>query len=542
MEITVYKKAILLLLLLGTGSIAFTQPNEKKIKVQYDKARGYLVKSQYDSSSYILFKIIDNVVNEKSPYYPKALILQASIYSGTEKFKLAEQFLNRSLKYTSDSLLIEQIYGNLGQLWYQASYPKKGLGFYQKSLRFNSDKKSLSYQITVSNIGSAYTDLKQLDSALIYVKRSHQLAVDLKDTIGISIAVNNLATIYRDLNQNKEALKYYHQALVLAEKTESKEEKRIILLNLSQLYEKIGETEKAYSFYKSYVDLKEQIFNAEMDKNLVDALEKYRTSKRKRQLAELKLKSQQKDAKHKRQIFLTIIIGIGFVILLLTIIIWLRWKSIQQRNRAHLEVITATLNGEEKQRIKIAQELHDELGGLLGITRMLFTKSKKLFTENSPELFERIDSILLEANNRTRSISHDLFSPTLKQFGLQPAIKEQIANIKFSNPDLEINLETEEFRLEPELELNCFRICTELFTNTIKYANATAIQLQIVFRKEGLQLIYADNGVGFDPSKVTKGVGLNSIEARVKSYDGNLVYTSNSNGFGVEINFKITSN
>jgi signal transduction histidine kinase len=126
--------------------------------------------------------------------------------------------------------------------------------------------------------------------------------------------------------------------------------------------------------------------------------------------------------------------------------------------------------------------------------------------------------LLVQANTRSRAISHELFSPTLKQFGLQAAIQEHIANLQFLNPDLEIKFSMNDFRLDEQLELNCFRISQELFTNTIKYANASSISLQVELKNENLIYCYLDNGIGFDLSLVTKGVGLNSIEARLNTH------------------------
>lgn len=219
-----------------------------------------------------------------------------------------------------------------------------------------------------------------------------------------------------------------------------------------------------------------------------------------------------------------------------------RIKKREEAQRTKLAIISATMQGEEKQRLKISQEIHDDLGGILGVCRMLFTKSRQFFQEQNKELFDRIDSLLLQANSRSRAISHELFSPTLKQFGLQAAIEEHITNLLYLNPDLEIKFIMEDFRLEEQLELNCFRISQELFTNTIKYANANSILLEISKTENTLLYHFHDNGTGFDFNKITKGVGLNSIEARIKSFEGSINYLGGKVGFSAKISIPLKNN
>jgi hypothetical protein len=408
------------------------------------------------------------------------------------------------------------------------------------NLALNDDKNTLDYQITLSNIGAAYIHLNNPKKALSYILESKTLATKLQDKLGESISINNLATIYRDLGKKDSALYYYNQALSLVDELGSKEEKKTILYNLYELHEQKGELAKAFSYFKQYTKLKDELFNSEKNEFIVETQEKYQATKRLKDLAEMKIKIQKKDAASKKFIFNVVLGSILTLILLSGLLIWFRWKSIQQKNKAKLEIISATMEGEEKQRLKISQEIHDDLGGILGVCRMLFTKSKSYFVDQNKDLFQRIDGLLIQANNRSRAISHDLFSPTLKQFGLLPAIEELISNLKLSNPDLEIDFQMLDFRVDSKLELNCFRICQELFTNTIKYAKASNIHLHLHFEKDNLVFEYQDDGIGFDKSNIRKGIGLNSIDARVKIFKGVITYPNTQTGFSFKSVFPNT--
>jgi signal transduction histidine kinase len=413
------------------------------------------------------------------------------------------------------------------------------LTYFKKALQLLPKVDNLDYQIVHSNIGAAYIQLKNPKKALSYINKAHKIAISMKDSVGQSICINNLATIHRDLKQTDSALYYYKQALKMVDEFSSKEEKKTILYNLSELYQKKGNAPLALDYYKKYDQLKDELFNAEKHEFIVETQEKYEATERKREIAVLKISEQKKEAKNFK-----LQVGIVSSTLLLIVIILAinyrnRTKKKDEEHKTKLAIISATMSGEENQRLKISQEIHDDLGGILGVCRMLFTKSKSFYLEKNKELFERIDALLLQANSRSRAISHELFSPTLKQFGLQTAIEEYITNLRYINPDLEIKFNMNDFRLDAQLELNFFRITQELFTNTIKYANASSILLKISKTQNTLNYTYQDNGKGFDFQNITKGVGLNSIEARVKSFDGTIDYTPANEGFFVKISIPL---
>ena len=185
------------------------------------------------------------------------------------------------------------------------------------------------------------------------------------------------------------------------------------------------------------------------------------------------------------------------------------------------------MEAEENERKIISQNLHDDLGGILGIGRMLFTQTKKYIHENNPELYNLIDELLLQANDRSRLISHELYSPTLRQFGLSPAIIEYVKHIEYLHPDLMINFQMDEMRFDSQREINTFRIVQELLSNTLKYANATKIELNIQKVKNKIIFNYFDNGIGFNVESVKKGVGLNSITDRVLRFKGEIAMNTN---------------
>ena len=474
----------------------------------------------------------------------KAETLTGLTYSVIGDYGPAEKHLLNSVKTFSsmgDSLGLSQSYGNLGELKRKSEHPATALFYFKRALLLTPEAELYAREIALSNVGGIYVEIKEYDSAQAYIFKALNLSRELGDELGELICVNNLATIYRDRNRFGEALGYYLKALEMEDRVGSKEEKKTILLNLSEIYEKLGRSDLSYNYFKQYTALKDELFNAEKSEFIVETQEKYEASERKKEIAELKIIKQRSETEKLNMrygMLIGIILFTGAGILSLAIY---RIRSLRARNAARLALISASLDAEERERLRISQELHDDLGGILGMSRMLFSNTKKILKTQDEELYNRIDQLLVMANDRSRAISHELFSPALKAFGLIAAVEEQLGHIRRIHPGLEATLEANEhLRLDPQLELNLFRVSQELLNNTLKYARATQIRMSIHNTGGFVHYLYSDNGAGFDSSKIKKGVGLNSIESRVQRFNGLFVIKSAQNkGFTVEIKIPV---
>ena len=96
----------------------------------------------------------------------------------------------------------------------------------------------------------------------------------------------------------------------------------------------------------------------------------------------------------------------------------------------------------------------------------------------------------------------------------------------------------EKIALNKELQLNLYRVAQEALRNIVKYAQATRIRLEAILYKENLNLLIADNGIGYDPEIPSKGIGIANMHRRVDFFQGHLMINS-SPGDGCEILVKI---
>lgn len=189
--------------------------------------------------------------------------------------------------------------------------------------------------------------------------------------------------------------------------------------------------------------------------------------------------------------------------------------------------IDAMIAGQEKERQRVANELHDDLGSLMATIKLHFDNSK--ISKEDPGL-QNAKKLLEEAYQKVRSMAHSKNSGVMSSQGLLPAIKKMAKVITETNA---LMVSVEDFgmgeRLENSLELNLFRTIQELVANAIKHANATNVNIQLTQHEDILNIIVEDNGKGFDRSKIithSTGMGLTNIEKRIEHLEGNFTVDS----------------
>lgn len=189
--------------------------------------------------------------------------------------------------------------------------------------------------------------------------------------------------------------------------------------------------------------------------------------------------------------------------------------------------IDAMIEGQEKERQRVANELHDDLGSLMATIKLHFGNVKG--KDKDPAL-KQAQTLLEEAYQKVRGIAHSKNSGVMSSQGLLPAVKKMAQVISETNA-LEVGVEDFGMgeRMENSLELSLFRTIQELIANTIKHAEATRLNIQISQYEDNLNMIIEDNGKGFDRTKLDKsktGMGLTNIEKRIEHLEGNFTIDS----------------
>jgi two-component system, NarL family, sensor kinase len=210
-------------------------------------------------------------------------------------------------------------------------------------------------------------------------------------------------------------------------------------------------------------------------------------------------------------------------------------------------LLKASINSQEEERQRIAADLHDDAGPLLATARLYL--SENLIHQEPAVQLQSIFSakqIIDDSIQLIRNISHSLMPPTLKNFGLESAIKDLFEKINGSGV---INATTRfhdnRERLSEEQELLLFRILQELVTNIIKHSGAEFIHLtQNVQGNISYFRIHHD-GKGILQDEFERlnydsvGLGLKNIESRIKVLDGKIYFDIDSTGTYYKVTIEI---
>ncbi len=205
-------------------------------------------------------------------------------------------------------------------------------------------------------------------------------------------------------------------------------------------------------------------------------------------------------------------------------------EDITQKKESEKESLRALIRGQEKERKRIAKEIHDGLGPMLSAIRMHIEAVQNNLDALDKETVAKLDKtyeLIDNVANDMRSLSHDLMPKIVEDFGLLEAIDSLSKTLMNEKTEIIFTHNMHNERFSKNIELNLFRIAQELVHNSLKHSGAEKISLQLIKHSSSLILMIEDDGSGFkDKEKMEYGIGLRNIETRVKALGGVLTIDS----------------
>ena len=220
-------------------------------------------------------------------------------------------------------------------------------------------------------------------------------------------------------------------------------------------------------------------------------------------------------------------------------------RDISERKQMEHEILSAIIQTEEKERGRIARDLHDGLGPLLSSLKLyvkVLGNTQK--TKKSEEILKTTNEVIDESLLMIKEISNNLNPQVLNDFGLASAIQSFCKKMTLTKAiDIKFDSNVFDHRFEINVELVLFRIIKELINNTIKHALASHIEIFLLRTENLLSLIYSDDGTGFDIKKVLdnhiSGMGISNIINRIGSVNGKLMFESQPEK-GIQVKISVT--
>ena len=192
-------------------------------------------------------------------------------------------------------------------------------------------------------------------------------------------------------------------------------------------------------------------------------------------------------------------------------------------------IIRAIIDTQEKERKRLAKDLHDSLAQQLSAIKFYISTAAEL-TKNQKQkaILCESNKALMQVLTDMRSICFNLMPKTLEEFGLVNAVREFCNHLIYpKKPKFIIKQRNSLPDFSSELKIDLYRVIQEFITNAIKHGEASKIIVSLGYHENLLKVKLMDNGKGFEREHSAKGMGLRNVQSRVKSHDGTLHIVSN---------------
>lgn len=210
-----------------------------------------------------------------------------------------------------------------------------------------------------------------------------------------------------------------------------------------------------------------------------------------------------------------VVLGVLFVVILFTVFQrrknHLLTEKAEEKKRFEKEIAETQIEIREETLRNISWELHDNIGQLLTLAKIQLQNA-------SPENLNDISETITKSLNEIRSLSKLINPEFIKNVKLKEALEleiERFNRLQFIEASLTVTGEEQE--IDQKHGIIMFRILQEFFSNTIKHARGSKLEVFLNFKEDVLEITAKDNGVGFNIDEVSKkGIGLQNIKTRVK--------------------------
>lgn len=451
---------------------------------------------------------------------------------------------------SSPSLL--DMYDNLTRAYIFSDSLPKAKAVLDKMKSWLKGMPESSYNLNLYDTESIYfRNAKNYSEAENSLDKGLQLAKKLNDSMRISSLQYNKYKLYFEQGKYNDA-KNILQKVINGPGARLIGNKTMYFYEMSETYAKLNDMPNAYKWLKDFFVLWESSFVEKMRVNIIDVEGKYQKSQKENEI--LTLKNQQALQKQKVKTNTLIYLSVIGFLLSSVIIIYLQLRNKKRKeqllqneirnmeNEKKLSTYEALIDGQEKERNRLATELHDGLGGMLAAVKMnLSNTAKDVASINA--IIESSTSKLDHSIQELRLIARNLMPPSLRQLGLVSALhdfceglKSQQVSIVFQSYDVREN------EIDENTKLIIYRIFQELITNAIKHSGGNEILADLVQSGSQVQITVEDNGKGFQASgEKQNGIGLSNIKSRVDYLKGNMNIESNTTlGTTINISFNIS--
>jgi signal transduction histidine kinase len=521
--------------------------------------------------------------NKYNSFIGNAFFSHAVIYHAQNKYDSARYYYEKAIP------LIEQyepkqlgvIYGNMANIFDNLQYPQKAFEYFDKALDYYKKDKDTIGLITVHiNKGKTYVWMKDT----LAEEKNYRIALDLATKIDNK---NNMKVCYMNLSQVYQAWKMYdsstfyiQKALELTKKVGTKEDEIRLLRVMAKNYFDQKNYTKAYAIINGFIkdtvganlplNLQSNILSIQYDvliglkkyKEATEVIEKYlelnaiiTTNEKDTEMLELdeKLKKSEQTKQllekenqlvKQRSTITYLLTGLGVATVLGLCFFYFQRLKIEAKKREllnlqreqELKATKAKLEGQFNERIRIAKEIHDDLGSSMTSISLLSEVLKKKIDTN---IYPEINRISYSSSEMVDKMNEIIWTLNIGNDNVQSLVAyiRKFATNFLDDAQLMLSFEADNLPLEKEIDgsvrRNIYLCVKEAMNNIVKHAKAHKIEVKIDTNTEGLKINIKDDGKGIDAQHISiLGNGLKNMQKRMHDIGGQFIIYNNN---GTEI-------
>ncbi|MEB8329566.1 sensor histidine kinase [Flavobacteriaceae bacterium KMM 6897] len=563
-----------------------------KIRASRGLGKVFVIQGKLDSALYYhQYSLKHAQENKDSINIGASLLKIGSTYRRMSDFKNALDYATKAIKIIEsygDKTSIAEMNDALQLIYFSLPNYEKAILYGSKAVSQARELKNKPLLMqALSNLTLSYNETKRFKESKKALVEAQALATELQDLNAESAILLNLAGVFLKQGDYKTLKEYANKALIINKKIGSTDGECVSLraLAISYLHEKeyllakdyalnaleiaeannykteMGDCYKLLSnisfamqnledgerYYEKSNAMIEEIFNEAYLQSAAQFEKKYETEEKDSKIKLQSLKLNQKN------ILNYIFIGSSIALLLFILLLYRNYSHKQKlqfhriselEKEKQLTATEAVLKGEEQERIRLAKDLHDGLGGMLSGIKYSFQTIKQnlIMTPDNQMSFERSMDMLDSSIKEMRRVAHNMMPESLVKFGLDTAAKDFCNEINTSGA-LKINYQSmgmSAIAIDQTTAITMYRVLQELINNIIKHASAKTAIVQFTFTDTVLTLTVEDDGKGFYPENLnqTKGMGWANIKNRI-NFLGGVIHIDSKPGKGTSVHIEI---
>ncbi len=495
--------------------------------------KAYYNEYQIDSANFFYEKAI--VIRKKFGYNANlATTLEniAELHMYLDEDSIALRYLYRSLAIKNEvgnQNYLAPVYSRLGQWHYLHDNYDSSLYYLSKAQTiYLNAKKYLAASKTSMSIGNIHYLKDEYDEAIRKYREVASVAKASNDSVFLADILYNIGGVYDWTKNNDSALYYFYQAKNVLLPTGDKSLLGDIYQALAEVYIKDQNMDSALTYLNTYIGFRDSVFRSDKVASLLEFETKYKTKEK-----EQALLIETAENKEKQRTILFLILSL-FGLLVTLIFVYRFFRQKRKVNALEISVknqeidnllkeqesnrYVAILQGQEEERQRLSQDLHDRIGGTLAALKVHFG----LISESNDHI--QLTELIDEAVKDVRNISHNLASGKLISKGLKSTLSDLVTTInKSKTVKFGLFMKDEITFSNSHSEQEIYSIIQELLSNTLKHADANHIDLSINQQNQLVNILFEDDGRGFNPEEIkSEGLGLSNIHNRIAKLNGDL--------------------